>query len=198
MTPTHRRLTRLDPPMSLGDDCIANRKAWAQCLRLPDWQELFMPNLLRDLNHEGIGFGSYIEGWAVGVYLADEYWPYASDDVPGDLLMKYCYGLRTEDGEFDPGELPDNLRRTVLMAAAAAQHAPAFANPGAESSRANLADLPNRPVWLLSDIGDDLGNLWRHTQSPMQGAVLDYSAMGRLIADVLDAAPPSLLVPAED
>ena len=36
---------------------------------------------------------------------------------------------------------------------------------------------------------------WEYDPSPMRGAVLDPDAVARLIADILDAAPPSLLEP---
>ena len=64
--------------------------------------------------------------------------------------------------------------------------------------RWRLADMQASSEWYLRELAYLLIHLWEWDSSLMSRAVLSPDATARLIADILDAAPPSLLeLPAE-
>ena len=107
--------------------------------------------------------------------------------------MPDCYGLGKENGEFKAAELPDRIRSVVLMAAQAARSALPYPDRDIEAARNVLEILPDEAEWHLYTLSYAMIDLWEFDPSPMRGAVLDPDAAARLIADILDAAPPSLL-----
>ena len=175
------------------DDPAANRRAWSEWLRRPGWQ-----NVPR-------GHGQIQEcptPWEAGYALAIEYWPPSPAIMDQNLdsmsiedeIMTGCYGLGEEGGEFLASELPDHIRSVALMASQAAHSAAPYPDIGIEGSREMLEDLPEMPEWSLYVLSTALTDLWEYDPSPMRGAVLSPPEIARLIADILDVAPPSLLV----
>ena len=112
--------------------------------------------------------------------------------------MAGCYGLGEEGGEFLASELPDRIRSVALMASQAAHSAAPYPDIGIEGSREILEDLPETPKWSLYVLSVALTDLWEYDPSPMRGAILSPSEVARLVADILDAAPPSLLASVEN
>ena len=177
-----------------ADDPVANRKVWSDWLRRPDWN--CVPN-------QGGDIRECRTPWDVGVFLADEYWPSVEDVVASDeyeyqedleeAIMTLCFGLRGEPRDFDPAELPERLRNRMLMAARAAQSAPDHDNILWNLNKNSIADLIDTNEWSLVIIASCLISMWEHDQSPMSGAVMSPPDVARLVADILDAAPPSLL-----
>ena len=107
--------------------------------------------------------------------------------------MAGCYGLGEEVGEFLASELPHRIRSVALMASQAAHSAAPYPDIGVEGAREILEDLPETPEWSLYVLSVALTDLWEYDPSPMRGAVLSPPEIARLIADILDVAPPSLL-----
>ena len=188
----------MDLPVLIADDPAANRKVWAEWLRRPDCY---------NVPTREDGAQECRTPWDVGLALAFEYWPsseavidsdeYEYQDDVDDAIMIGCYGAREDGGSIDPAELPDHIRNRVLMAARAAQSAPPYDNPFNNIDKNSVADLINEEEWNLIIIGGSLIGMWEHNQSPMSGAIMSPADVARLIADILDAAPPSLLVPPE-
>ena len=108
--------------------------------------------------------------------------------------MSGCYGVLPDGGAIDPAELPDRVRSRIIMAGRAAQSAPPYANVMHDIDRNSVADLINEEEWNLIIIGGSLIGIWDYDQSPMSGAIMAPPDVARLVADILDAAPPSLLV----
>jgi len=173
-------------------DQEANRRAWAEWLRRPDWK---MIHNFREHPEE------FSTPWDVGYALALAYWPlsgavaeeYRHPTDIEDAIMLGCYGLGKEKGEFKAAELPDRIRSVVLMAAQAARSALPYPDRDIEAARNVLEMLPDETEWHLYTLSYAMIDLWEFDPSPMRGAVLDPDAVARLIADILDAAPPSLL-----
>lgn len=174
------------------NDPSTNRQIWSEWLRRPDWNRV--PT--RD--------GSVREcrsPWDVAHTLAEEYWPPSErrmeealylDEAEEDIVSD-CYGLRVYGGEFDQAELPDRIRRTVLLAAQAARSAPPCTSMLVRPSFASIAAMLDDPEWDLTLLAGCLMDIWDYDPSPMRGAVLSPPDIARLIADILDAGPPSLL-----
>ncbi len=185
------------PAPLLTDDPAANRRVWAEQLRRPDW------NLVP---HSGGRTQECPNPWEVGYAIAFAYWPSSAAvreevlDVMDieDEIMLGCYGLGDESGAFDPAELPDRIRRIVLMVAQSARSAPPYPARDEEDARDILAGLPGDDRWNLYMLSSLPITLWEYDPSPMRGAVLAPAEVARLIADILDAAPPSLLAPPDD
>lgn len=141
--------------------------------------------------------------WDAGLELATEHWPLSRDVIDSDeyeyqndveeVIMVGCYGVRGDGGSIDPVELPDRLRSRIMMAARAAQSAPPYDSPIPNIDKNSVADLTDEEEWNLIIIGGSLIGMWNHNQSPMSGAIMSPPDVARLIADILDAAPPSLL-----
>ena len=184
-----------------SDDQAANRRAWAEWLRRPDWQRV---------PHAGGEVQECGNPWDVGYALAREHWPhsravideYMAGDVDPleieDEIIVGCYGLNDEAGAFDAPELPDRLRNIVHMAAQAARSAPRYPDRDPQDSKEILEDLINTPEWSLYILSVVTIDLWEYDPSPMRGAVLSPADVARLIADILDAAPPSMLASDEE
>lgn len=188
----------MDLPVLSADTPAANRKVWADWLRRPDWTSV--PD--RD--------GEVREchtPWDVGVFLADEHWPsleavmasdkYEYEEDVEDAIMSLCFGLRGDPRDFDPADLPERVRNRMLMAASAARSAPDYDNIIWNLDKNSIADLADTNEWSLVIIATCLISMWEHDQSPMSGAIMSPPDVARLVADILDAAPPSLLVPEE-
>ena len=185
-----------DIPVFANDDHVANRKVWAEWLRRPDWTSV--PT-------RAGGVEECRAPWDVGLELATVYWP-SSADIIGNhekyeyqedveaAIMSGCYGVLPDGGAIDPAELPDRVRSRIIMAGRAAQSAPPYANVMHDIDRNSVADLINEEEWNLIIIGGSLIGIWDYDQSPMSGAIMAPPDVARLVADILDAAPPSLLV----
>ena len=180
------------PTLTFTDDQAENRRVWAEWLRRPDWQ--MVPR-------SGGEFQECRTPWDAGYALAIEGWPSSRAIMDqnldamsiGDEIMVGCYGLGEEGGEFLASELPDRIRSVALMASQAACSASPYPDIGVEGSREMLEDLPETSEWSLYVLSFALTDLWEYDPSPMRGAVLGPREIARLIADILDAAPPSLL-----
>ncbi len=188
----------MDLPVFATDDPASNRKVWADWLRRPDWN---------NVPTREDGAQECRTPWDVGLALAFECWPsseevidsdeYEYQDDVDDAIMIGCYGVCADGGAIDPADLPDRVRSRIMMAARAAQSAPPYANAFHDIDKNSVADLINEEEWNLVIIGGSLIGMWEHNQSPMSGAIMTPQDVARLIADILDAAPPSLLVPPE-
>ena len=105
----------MSTPLMTPDDTQANRRIWAEWLRRPDWRTI--------PNHSGSEREGQPTPWHAGYELAYAYWPLSQEVVQEfsdsieieDEIMFGCYGLN-ENGLFDAAELPDAIRRTILMA----------------------------------------------------------------------------------
>ena len=183
-------------PVLIADAPAANRKVWSGWLRRPDWDSVpTRDGEVRECR----------DPWDMGLELATEHWPSSQDVIDSDeyeyqddveeAIMVGCYGVRADGGSMDPAELPDRLRSRILMAARAAQSAPPYDNPFHNIDKNSVAELIDEEEWNLIIIGGSLIGMWNHDQSPMRGAVMSPPDVARLIADILDAAPPSLLAP---
>lgn len=111
--------------------------------------------------------------------------------------MVGCYGLGEEGGEFLASELPGHIRSVALMVSQAAHSAAPYPDIGTEGSREILEDLPETSEWSLYVLSVAPTDLWEYDPSPMRGAVLSPPEIARLIADILNAAPASLLAMGE-
>ena len=181
------------------DDPAENRKAWSEWLRRPDWTSV--PT-------RAGGVEECHTPWEVGLALATEHWPYSEDVIANDeyeyqddveeAIMQGCYGVRADERSFDPKELPERLRNRILMVVQAARSAPASENIIYNLDRNSIAEMADIEEWNLIIIGGCLIGMWNFDSSPMSGAILSPPDVARLIADILDAAPPSLLVLPED
>ena len=184
----------MDLPVLAADDPAGNRKVWAEWLRRPDW------NNVPDRDGE---VHECHTPWDVGVFLADEYWPSVEAVVSSDeyefqedveeAIMSLCYGLRGEPRDFDPADLPERIRNRMLMAAQAARSAPDGDSIMWNLDKNSIADLTDSDEWSLVIISSCLISMWEHDQSPMSGAIMSPADVARLVADILDAASPSLL-----
>lgn len=179
------------------DDPAANRQIWAEWLRRSDWQDV--PR----------GQGQTQEcrtPWDAGYALAREHWPsshaiIAEDTDPLDIedeIMAGCYGFGEEAGAFNAAELTDRLRNVVHMVARAARSAPPYPGRDAQDAKEILGDLLDTSEWSLYILSVATIDLWEYDPSPVRGAILGPTEVARLIADILDAAPPSLLTPAAE
>ena len=188
-----------DLPVLSADDPTANRKVWADWLRRPDWNSV--PDRDGDVRE-------CHTPWDVGVFLADEHWPSVEDVVASDeyeyqedveeAIMTMCFGLRAEPRDFDPAELPERLRNRILMAARAARSAPDQGDLLWNLDKNSIADLIDAPEWSLVIIASCLISMWEQDQSPMSGAIMSPPDVARLVADILEAAPRSLLASDEE
>ena len=184
----------MSTPLLTPDDTQANRRIWAQWLRRPDWRTI--PNRSGSRQRAPTP-------WNVGYELAYAHWPLShavieefSDSIEiEDEIMLGCYGLN-ENGLFDAAELPDAIRRTILLAAQAARSAPPYTNREAEDARNVMEDFAINSTWSVFTLSHTLLDIWEYDPSLMRGAILDPDDTARLIADILDAAPPTLLDPA--
>ena len=135
-----------------------------------------------------------LENWPLFVAVVEDAEDY---EAAQDAIMQGCYGLKHEDGQFDPAELPDSVRSGVLIACQAMVPAPdderSEYSVECKSARLTLLEMPGEPEWNLYTIAEAPLDIWAHDQSPMSGAILSPRDIARLIANILDAAPPSLL-----
>ena len=185
----------MDLPVLTTDDPVANRKVWAEWLRRPNWQEA--PGADGEIQESRTP-------WDVGLMLATEHWPssqavfdsdeYEYQDDVQDAIMTGCYGVLADGGAIDPAELPERLRSRIMMVARAAQSAPPYDNPIHNIDKNSVADLINEEEWNLMIIGGSLIGMWEYNPSPMSGTIMSPADVARLVADILDAAPPSMLV----
>lgn len=183
----------MSPPTLSETDHAINRRVWSEWLRRPDCYSV--------PNKQG-GVHECRNAWDVGRILPMDHWPlsgevaavaeYESDVEPA--VMMACYGLREGAGSFDPDDLPESIRNRILFAAQAAK---STTRPpiriAAFLSHNTIADLPEEPEWHLFVLANCLDDMWRDNPSPMAGTVFAPPDIARLIADILDAAPPSLL-----
>ena len=188
----------MSPPVLSETDQAHNRRVWSEWLRRPDCYSV--PKGQGDV-HE------CQDAWEVGHSLAVEHWPLSSqvaeaaeyvDDVEPAVMMA-CYGLRDGAGAFDRDDLPESIRGRVLFASQAAKGA----TRGRESMAAflghnTIASLPEESEWHLFVLANCLDDMWRNDPSPMAGTVFSPPDIARLVADILDASPASLLASPED
>ena len=183
----------MSAPVLSETDRAHNRRVWSEWLRRPD--------CFRVPKKQG-GTHECQDAWDVGHMLAMDHWTLSgevaaateySDDVEPAVMMA-CYGLQEGAGSFDPGELAEPIRGRILLAAQAAQSATRPQERLAAFLAHNtIASLPEESEWHLFVLANCLDDMWRDDPSPMAGTVFSPSDIARLIADILDAAPPSLL-----
>jgi hypothetical protein len=184
----------MDLPVLTADDPAANRKVWSEWLRRSDWDSI--PTEDGDIE-------VCDAPWDVGLTLATEHWPRSEEIIASDeyeyqedveeAVMRGCYGLRADERSFDPAELPDRIRNRMLMAIRAAQSAQQYDDILANIDKNSIAEMMDADEWNLIIIGGCLIGMWEYDPSPMGGAIMSPPDVARLIADILDAAPPSLL-----
>ena len=185
----------MDLPVLNVNDPAGNRRVWSEWLRRSDWDSV--PVCDDDVHR-------CRHPWQVGEILAFEYWPssgdmFASDDYEyqedlEEAIMCGCYGLRADGRQmFKPEELPDSIRNRVLLAARAARSAVPYGGIVRDIDRASIADMTDEEEWSLVIIAVCLIGMWEYDSSPMRGAIMSPADVARLIADILDAEPPSLL-----
>ena len=174
-------------------DQAHNRRVWSEWLRRSDWNEV---------PKAGGGTHEIRDAWDVGHALATEYWPLRDevadaaefeDDIEPAVMMA-CYGLQDGAGSFNCADLPERICSRILFAAQAAKGT----SRGQDSIAAYLAHntiagLPEESEWHLFVLANCLDDMWRNNPSPMAGTVFSPPDIARLIADILDAAPASLL-----
>ncbi len=174
-------------------DQAHNRRVWSEWLRRPDCY--LVPK------REG-GAHECQDAWDVGHALAIDYWPLRGrvaeaaeyDDDVEPAVMMGCYGLRDGAGTFNRDDLPEPIRGRILFASQAAKST--SRGPGSLAaflSHNTIADLPEESEWHLFVLVNCLDDMWRNDPSPMAGTVFSPPDIARLIADILDAAPASLL-----
>ena len=183
----------MPPPVLSETDQAHNRRVWSEWLRRPDCYSV--------PNGQG-GVHECQDAWEVGHSLAVEYWPlsnqvveaaeYVDDAEPA--VMMACYGLSDGAGAFDRNDLPERIHGRILFAAQAAKST----SRGQDSMAAflghnTIAGLPEESEWHLYVLANCLDDMWRNDPSPMAGTVFSPPDIARLIADILDAAPASLL-----
>lgn len=180
-------------PVLSETDRTHNRRVWSEWLRRPD---CFRVPKQRSGVHE------CQDAWEVGHMLATDHWPlselvaqaaeYEADIEPA--VMMACYGLRDGAGSFERDDLAETIRGRILVASQAAKSASRSPESMAALLAHNtIAELPEEPEWYLYVLANCLDDMWRHDPSPMAGTVFSPPDIARLIADILDAAPPSLL-----
>ena len=185
----------MDLPVLTPDHPAANRKVWSDWLRRPDWTSV--PT-------RAGGVEEWRNPWDVGLALATEHWPCSEDIIANDeyeyqddveeAIMRGCYGLRADERNFDPRELPERIRNRIMMVIQAAKSAPESENVFQNIDRNSIAEMDDLEEWNLLIIGGCLIGMWDYDQSPMSGAIMSPPDVARLIADILDAAPPSMLL----
>ena len=174
-------------------DQAHNRRVWSEWLRRADWN---------NVPKTGGGAHEIRDAWDVGHVLATEHWP-LHDEVAGaaefeedvePAVMMSCYGLSDGAGSFNCHELPAPIRSRILVAAQAARSTTRrHESIAAYLAHNTIADLPDEDEWHLFVLANCLDDMWRDNPSPMAGTVFTPPDIARLIADILDAAPPSLL-----
>lgn len=183
----------MSPPVLSEADQAHNRRVWSEWLRRPDCYQV--PTAQGDL-HE------CRDAWDVGHVLARDHWPLTGqvaaaaeyDDDVEPAVMMACYGLRDGAGVFNRDDLPDSVRCRIGFATQAAQNATRPQERLAAFLAHNtIASLPDESEWHLYVLANCLGDMWRDDPSPMAGTVFSPPDIARLIADILDAAPESLL-----
>ena len=185
------------PTLSESDQA-RNRRVWSEWLRRPDCYNV--PDA------DG-GVQQCQDAWEVGHALAKHHWPLSGqvaaaaeylDDVEPAVMMA-CYGLRDGAGVFNPDDLPGPIRGRIMHAAQAAKST----TRGQERLAAYLAHntiagLPEESEWHLYVLANCLDDMWHDDPSPMAGTLFSPPDIVRLIADILDAEPASLLASPED
>ncbi len=183
----------MTPPELSETDPAHNRRVWSEWLRRSDWN---------DVPKAGGGAHEIRDAWDVGHALAMEHWPLHDEvaeaaefeeDIEPAVMMA-CYGFRDGAGCFNCDDLPERIRGRILFAAQAAKST----SRGQESiaaylSHNTIAGLPEEDEWHLFVLANCLDDMWRNDPSPMAGTVFSPPDIARLIADILDAAPASLL-----
>lgn len=175
-------------------DQAHNRRVWSELLRRPDWNRVpGRDGEVQECAHP----------WDVGLELATEHWPSSQDVIDSDeheyqddveeAILVGCYGVRADGGSIDPSELPDRLRNGIIMAAWAAQSAPPYDDMVYNVDKNSIADPVHEEEWSLQIIWCCLIGMWRHDPSPMRGVIMSPPDVARLVADILDVAPQSLL-----
>lgn len=178
-------------------DHAHNRRVWSEWLRRSDWNHV---------PKQGGGVHEIQDAWDVGYALAKDHWPLV-DQVAGvaeydvdvePAVMMACYGLRDGAGVFDRDDLAPPIRNRILFAAQAAKGASRDGDSmAAFLSHNTVADLPEEAEWHLFVLANCLDDMWRSDPSPMNGTVFSPPDIVRLIADILDSAPTSLLAAPE-
>ena len=181
-------------------DQAHNRRVWSEWLRRSDWNHV---------PKAGGGTHEIRDAWDVGYALATDYWPLRNevaeaaeyeDDIEPAVMIT-CYGLRDGAGVFDRDDLPGPVRGRVLFAAQAAKGTSrgqrSIAAYLAHNTIAGLAE-ESEPEWHLFVLANCLDDMWRDDPSPMAGTVFSPPDIARLIADILDAAPASMLASADN
>ncbi len=174
-------------------DQAHNRRVWSEWLRRSDWN--VVPKA-------GGGTHEVRDAWDVGYALAREYWSLLNDvadaaEYEDDIepaVMMACYGLGDGAGEFNRDDLPESIRSRIVFAAQAAKSASRSQDSiAAYLAHNTIAGLPEEDEWHLFVLANCLDDMWRNDPSPMAGTVFSPADIARLIADILDAAPASLL-----
>ncbi|MDE2787258.1 MAG: hypothetical protein OXL37_11395 [Chloroflexota bacterium] len=175
-------------------DQADNRRVWSEWLRRSDWN--VVPKA-------GGGTHEIRDAWDVGLALATEYWPLRNevadaaeyeDDIEPAVMMT-CYGLQDGAGSFNCDDLPERIRSRILFAAQAAKSASrGQGSIAAYLAHNTIAALPEEDEWHLFVLANCLDDMWRDDPSPLAGTVFSPPDIARLVADILDAAPPSLVV----
>ena len=178
-------------------DQAHNRRVWSEWLRSPDWNHV---------PKQGGGAQEIRDAWDAGYALATEHWSLVDqvaeateyDDDVEPAVMMACYGLRDGAGVFNRDDLDERIRNRILFAAQAAKDTSRHrSNVAARISHNTIADLADEPEWHLFVLANCLDDMWRDDPSLMAGTVFSPPDIARLIADILDVAPSSLLASEE-